>query len=343
MKKILLASTALVATAGMAAAEITFSGSGRFGLSYVEDRGTVTTTTTVTSFTGGTTTTTTTSGAVVVTGTGDVVQTRTQSMDELDDTILYSRMRVNIDASTATDGGIEFGGRIRIQAVSNSEGEAADTGISGAQFSVAYGGLEVYVGNVGSAVDQMKHRAGVAEPGSLFNFGQAAAMNYDKYGFSSGGNGNHALYATYSTGPVLLGLSYDDNSGEDQTEAFITYTGDTFGVTLAGGEAANGDEVVLLAGQVSLGDLSLGAVVGDEDLATNDATLGGTFYGISAAYAVSSATTIEFAYGRGSESTDAESYGIGVAHSLGGNVTVVGGVGENNDATEASVGVRLGF
>ncbi len=337
MKKILLASTALVATAGMAAAEITFSGSGRFGLSYVEDRGTITTTSTVTTFTG---TATTANGAVTRNVNG---VTQTVTTEELDDTILYSRMRINIDASTATDGGIEFGGRIRIQAVSNSEGEAADTGISGAQFSVAYGGLEVYVGNVGSAVDQMKHRAGVAEPGSLFNFGQAAAMNYDKYGFSSGGNGNHALYATYSTGPVLLGLSYDDNSGEDQTEAFITYTGDTFGVTLAGGEAANGDEVVLLAGQVSLGDLSLGAVVGDEDLATNDATLGGTFYGISAAYAVSSATTIEFAYGRGSESTDAESYGIGVAHSLGGNVTLVGGVGENNDATEASVGVRLGF
>ncbi|MDG2058479.1 MAG: porin, partial [Tateyamaria sp.] len=39
MKKLLLASTALVATAGMAAAEITFSGSARFGVTYNEGTG----------------------------------------------------------------------------------------------------------------------------------------------------------------------------------------------------------------------------------------------------------------------------------------------------------------
>ncbi len=38
MKKLLIASTALVATAGMAAAEVTFSGYGRFGVIYEEDR-----------------------------------------------------------------------------------------------------------------------------------------------------------------------------------------------------------------------------------------------------------------------------------------------------------------
>ncbi|MDZ4394818.1 porin, partial [Cypionkella sp.] len=38
MKKILLSTTLLVATAGVAAAEVTLSGSGRFGLDYAENR-----------------------------------------------------------------------------------------------------------------------------------------------------------------------------------------------------------------------------------------------------------------------------------------------------------------
>lgn len=38
MKKILFASTALVATAGVAAADVSFGGYGRFGVGYVEDR-----------------------------------------------------------------------------------------------------------------------------------------------------------------------------------------------------------------------------------------------------------------------------------------------------------------
>ncbi|MFP4274859.1 MAG: porin, partial [Paracoccaceae bacterium] len=37
MKKILFATTALVATTGMAAADVTFGGYGRFGILYVED------------------------------------------------------------------------------------------------------------------------------------------------------------------------------------------------------------------------------------------------------------------------------------------------------------------
>jgi len=71
MKKVLLASTALIGFAGMAAADVTLSGSGRFGLVYNDD---------------GTTS----------------------------DTNLSYRLRFNIDASTETDSGVKFGGRIRL-------------------------------------------------------------------------------------------------------------------------------------------------------------------------------------------------------------------------------------
>jgi len=42
MKKVLLASTALIGFAGMAAAEVTLSGSGRFGIVYTDDGTTAT-------------------------------------------------------------------------------------------------------------------------------------------------------------------------------------------------------------------------------------------------------------------------------------------------------------
>ena len=76
MKKVLFATTALVMTAGFAAADVTISGYGRTGVLYVEDG---------------------------VNG------------EDTNDAIVSSRLRMNIDATTTTDSDVEFGGRIRIQ------------------------------------------------------------------------------------------------------------------------------------------------------------------------------------------------------------------------------------
>lgn len=76
MKKVLFATTALVLTAGIAAADVTISGYGRTGVLYTED------------------------------GVGG---------EGTSDAIVQSRLRMNIDATTSTDQDVEFGGRIRIQ------------------------------------------------------------------------------------------------------------------------------------------------------------------------------------------------------------------------------------
>ena len=96
MKKVLLASTALIGFAGMAAADVTLSGSGRFGLVYNDD---------------GTTS----------------------------DTNLSYRLRFNIDASTETDSGVKFGGRIRLQYDMNGDGtgDVVDTGEGAAEVNAA--------------------------------------------------------------------------------------------------------------------------------------------------------------------------------------------------------------
>lgn len=111
MKKALIASTALVLSVGVAAADVTISGYGRTGVQYQENRGGV--------------------------NSGEK------------EAQIVSRMRLNFDASTSTDQGVEFGGRIRMQ-WDQGEEEATE---SPAYLFVTSNGLTVSVGNVGTAYD----------------------------------------------------------------------------------------------------------------------------------------------------------------------------------------------
>ena len=87
-------------------------------------------------------------------------------------------------------------------------------------------------------------------------------------------------------------------------------------------------------------------MVGDET--TGSVATGDTFYGVSGAYDVSSATTIGFSYGDGSGTGDRQQYGIGVNHDLGGGVSLRGGignakVGSGASVTRADFGARFNF
>ncbi|MBU3031198.1 porin [Paracoccus marinaquae] len=112
MKKALIASTALVLTAGIAAADVTISGYGRTGLLYQEDG---------------------------IDGEGT------------NDTIVQSRLRMNVDASTSTDQGIDFGGRIRVQW---DQGDAATTLAPGYIYMTTQG-FRVEIGNSNTAFDSV--------------------------------------------------------------------------------------------------------------------------------------------------------------------------------------------
>ncbi|RNF34612.1 porin [Paracoccus methylarcula] len=111
MKKALIASTALVLTAGVAAADVTISGYGRTGVIYYEN---------------------------------DTNENESQ---------IVSRLRMNLDASTSTDQGVEFGGRFRLQwdQGSNTRGDRAST--NAGKLYVTSNGLTVEVGNVDTAFD----------------------------------------------------------------------------------------------------------------------------------------------------------------------------------------------
>lgn len=328
MKKILFASTALVATASVAAADVTFSGYGRFGLGYVEDRG----------------------AAATATNHG------------ISDTAIVSRFRLNIDGSAETDGGVRFSARVRLQADETAaNGEAGAAGLNGARFSVENGGLRVDVGNVAGAIDNLPGYYGF-EPGLEGTFGMYSAVDYGFLGYSSGGAGSNGVYARYAIGDFAVAASYDGAPGGsamatngDRFDIHAAYSFGNLTAALAYGETDTtiSQEITVLTLQGDFGPLSVAAIVGDEDVnnaagtALNTA-VSDTFYGLSASYAVSSATSVNFAYGDGSGNGDARHIGLGAVHDLGGGVSLRGAVGtkrvgSGNSTTVADFGAQFSF
>ena len=122
MKKALIASTALVLTAGIAAADVTISGYGRTGVLYQE---------------GG------------VRGPIDTNGDAPGGLVDASDAIVQSRLRMNIDATTSTDQGVDFGGRIRIQWDQGDD----ETTVAPGYVYVTASGLTVEIGNSNTAYD----------------------------------------------------------------------------------------------------------------------------------------------------------------------------------------------
>ncbi|NOD49188.1 MULTISPECIES: porin [unclassified Ruegeria] len=321
MKKVLFASTALIATAGVAAAEVNFSGYGRFGIGYVEDRV-------------GAVTNISTSGGVITTINTAVVDT--------DDAILVSRFRLNIDGIVETDGGVRFEGRVRLQADEDSStGEANSAGLNGARFSVIYGGLRVDAGNVAGAFDNLANYYG-NEVGLELFAGQYSGVNYSFLGYSSTGSGSNAVFFQYAVGDFAFGASYDQATigingvatDADRWDISATYTFNNITAAVAYGQT---DAGVSGVSDPSLTVLTLGAEFGDfsgtlfvADDATEIAATDGTAWGLSAAYNLGAATTLLFTYGDGNADADLQQVAIGAIYDLGGGASLRGGIGVND-------------
>ncbi|MEW2918958.1 porin [Ruegeria sp. ANG10] len=340
MKQLLFASTATIATAGIAAAEsgINLSGYGRFGIGYLEDRQNTTQTTT------------TANGAV------------NQSTADSDEAILISRFRLNIDGFTETDGGVRFEGRVRLQADEDSDtGEANNAGLNGARFSVIYGGLRVDAGNVAGSFDNLDDYFGT-EPGLEEFLGQYSGVNYSFLEYESTGSGDNAVFFQYTVGDFAVSASYDQNTifanngtgattDRDRWDVSVAYTFNNITASLVYGETEEGDGVE----KESLTVFTLGAefndfygtlFLADDDVADDDEN--GTAYGFSVAYNLGAATTLQLVYGDGSADDDTRNIGVGAIYDLGAGATLRGAVGEVKDGDEdgriqADFGVWFNF
>ncbi|MBT9247173.1 porin [Gemmobacter fulvus] len=231
MKNILLATTILASVATVASAEtgVSISGYGRFGLVYD--------------------------------GSADDVVTTNST------TTIHTRLRFNIDATTETDSGVTFGGRIRMQHSSGSDG--AD--LSAAMLFATYEGLRVEVGNANTAYDSV---ALMYDPEMGFVDSSFGDPQGNFFAFNSGPNPTAdymGVFASYSMGGFTGRISAIDPDqttsvgAETEVSVSFDYTSGPFTVALA-------------------------AVQDGEGIADND-----QFF-VGAAYAINDAATVGLNY-----------------------------------------------
>ena len=330
MKKLLIASTALTLSAGVAAADVTFSGDARFGINY--------------------------NSAPAIGGSN--VTTTTNK------TTLEKRYTLNIDASTTADNGVTFGVRQRIRGEDPVAGGRASA-LNGTRMFARYQGFEVAVGNVLGAVESapsMYSRGtsltGLSWTSVVTNVDRGNTSGtgwFDWDAYSSGGGGNEGVEVLYSAGDFKGHLTHTSNSlrnsavtGAERTAAWGSYkfsgwtavlgfqdsniaTEDKifasidgkvqdFGVGFAlarNGEGANKINKYVLNGSYTMGATTIGAYIANQSV-------------LPVALTTKGATKT--------------AYGLGASYNLGGGASVVGGIERTTQKnTRADLGVSFRF
>jgi outer membrane protein OmpU len=321
MKKILFASTALVATAGVAAAELTWSGSGRLGVVYTED------------------------------ASNDTVldhrfRLTVNGVTETDGGVKFEG-RIRWEANDRDDNGANgTGGAGAAGFAISTGGLRVDVGHVSDVFDsgdvVSWGGNGVgYTG----FFDQANNFGGFQKVG----FG-SGARDSDGTGTDTDSEGQtiKALY-TISDFTVNASFTLNDTSRAGSDESWQIGAGYNFGAHRIGAMYGDNADAHQKAGSQwaigadgSFGDFSYTALVGDND--TNSDAGGDVMVGLSGAYAVSAAGTVTGFVSTGGAAANDTSYGIGYAHSLGGGVSLAAGIGSGTDGkTKADAGVTFSF
>lgn len=184
MQKALIASTALILTAGVAAADVTISGYGRTGIIYQEN-------------------------------------TPAQDALGLNETQIVSRLRMNIDAATSSEQGVDFGARFRLQWDQNNGSRGNQGQLNAGKLYVTSSGLTVEVGNVDTAFDS----AGLLYATEL--------GSYDRSVGFSGRVGTFFAYDADRYTGQFLDLDGDGMLGDDEEE-LATYNGIAARYSIAG-------------------------------------------------------------------------------------------------------------
>ncbi|WP_370284886.1 porin [Pseudooceanicola nanhaiensis] len=319
MKKVLFATTALIATAGMAAADVKLSGYGRFGIIYNEGA---------------------TYGRDGLAGTADDVAA--------DDTSITSRFRLNIDGTTTADNGVTFGARVRMEGDSNAAGFTASPTLRAARFYAMSSGLTVAAGNILGAIDSMPY----LYHGSVGLTGLGYVNVVSDYGaddFYSVGAARTGMEVIYEADMYSVHASYSDpvtGAVGSQSRAAIAASANFSGYTIALGyqDSEYGPDVefvAIVAGEVGPATVSLAYA---QDHAGNDQ------YNLAVSADVAAATEIQayYNYDEGAVTLtgvalDEDSYGVGFTHDIGGGASLRGGVASLNGTTRADLGVLFNF
>ena len=307
MKKVLFATTALVATAGVAAADVTFGGYGRFGIMYNDN---------------------------------DSNPLQDSSTD------VTSRFRLQIDATAESDAGVVFGARVRIQQNNtDNNNDPAGTGINGVRYFARSGGFEVGVGNIFGALESMpgQYPVDMGLTGLGYDY---TAFNDRGDQYSSGGSGaagSNGVEVLYSAGDLAVHVSASDIN--DRIAGYVAYTWNGWTFAVGGQDSNNNDTANEDTEWTASAAGSFG--IADVTLAYADNGAGGDRVVLAARFDIGAATDMEVYVADNSDSTESANdtgYGIDFNHDLGGGTSLRGGVVKRiNGDTQADMGVRFNF
>jgi outer membrane protein OmpU len=312
MKKVLLATSALVLTAGVAAAETSFSGDARMGLQY---------------------------NSAGFANANNTVR-------------LEKRFSFNIDGKTTTDGGVTLGARVRLRSDENAATLAAGARVYATYggLTVAAGNILGAIESMPNLYSPSVGLTGLSWGGLVTNVSGLGHGFFDWDAYSSNGNGAEGVEVIYTMSGFTLHASHSSDglrgvAGNAQRTAIhgaYTWNGWTFALAYQDSTAAADieDKIVATIGG-KIGDFSVGLGYGSNGSGANKidkfALNGSATFG---------ATTVNayVANQNFSGVTNPTTYGLGVSYALGGGARIVGGIeSTSGGATRGDLGVAFNF
>ena len=334
MKKILIATTALVATAGIASAEVAISGAAKMGLQYNSE--------------GATKTQVLSSATLVVDMSGETDGGLTFGAN-MNIIIADNGSVANDDTTVYISGAF---GKLSMGAVAEADEVAglSDIGWDGLDVDDV---AEAFVGDELGDIDYFEelsiggHNVNYTYSSGALTFSVSAAM---PTGHGADYQDDYAVGVKYTFGDAYVGLGYGDHSFsrtysdsdvvKESAKVTSLFAGGTFGA-------------VKVAAMYS--DLSYKfSYYDDGEDTTSNYSSSGKAYGINVAYKMDALT---LSMGAGQAKLDGAkqtSFGVGAAYDLGGGATLKGGIAsikdqfgdENNYAekeTRADFGISFSF
>ncbi len=333
MKKLLLASTALVASAGIASAEVSISGMAEMGI-FNSD-----------SFNAG--------ALYIYTSSSSITSIYSTAPSVTDgDTQFFTDIDVTFKMSGETDGGISFGATVDLD--ENAAFAPASQG--GETIFVSYAGATLTMGDTDGAFDAAMPEVLMAG-GSINDDEENAGYNGNS-GFDGKGDGQVARF-DYAFDAFTLSLSAEqmDNGASDDNiiGVGVKYSGDFNGIAITAGLGYQTGENMAFAPMATLNGAGF-AIVSDAEIigvgvtagfangfsaglnySSTDYDLDGlentTHMGLGLGYEAN-ALAVGFNYGAyenfaGIEDHDVSGYGLAVAYDLGGGLSAKAGYGSS--------------
>jgi outer membrane protein OmpU len=316
MKKVLFATTALVATAGVAAADVTFGGYGRFGLLYND------------------------SAAGTDTDVTSRFRLQIDATSESDSGVVFGA-RVRIQQNNTDDRLSNIGVRRtptgEIDDVFGTTAGPSGTGINGVRFFMRAGGFEVGVGNIFGALEFMPgmYPIDLGLTGLGYDY---TAYNFRGDAYSSGGSGaagQNGVEVLYSFGDFSLHVSASDVNSRIAAHAAYNFSDWTVALGVQDSDADTDTEFAASVGG-DIGFINL-------TLAYADNGIDGDHWVIAGRFDVGAATNVELYVADADYASDT-GYGIDFNHNMGGGTSIRGGVASRlSGDTRADLGVRFDF